>query len=337
MMSSILSVSRLSITLRIGRERVWALSDLSFAINAGETLALVGESGCGKSLTALALMGLLPQPTAQVSEGEIRFDGEDLTRLSDRQMQRLRGRKIAMIFQDPMSALNPVKTVGNQLMEVLRVHLGLSRAEAFERAVALLEKVHIPDPRRRMQEYPHRLSGGMSQRVMIAMAIACQPTLLIADEPTTALDVTIQAQILALLRELQQETGMALLLITHDLGVVAAMADRVAVMYAGRKVEEAPVLSLFDHPVHPYTRGLMRATPTSGAASQKLLSIPGRVPALSQLPAGCAFYDRCAEAQPGCQQRPPELTLFGGQQFAACFVAAQQAEAVTLKRAGGRT
>lgn len=334
-MSRLLEVTQLSVELRIGRQRVRALDNLSLTLSAGETLALVGESGCGKSLTALALMGLLPQPTARISGGEIHFAGEDLTQLSDRQMQQVRGRRVAMIFQDPMSALNPVKTVGQQLMEVLRIHLGLNRRQAYIRAVALLEKVHIPDAARRMQEYPHRLSGGMSQRVMIAMAIACQPALLIADEPTTALDVTIQAQILALLRELQQETGMALLLITHDLGVVAAMAQQVAVMYAGRKVEEAPLLALFDQPQHPYTQGLMRATPASGRPGERLRDIPGRVPSLSQLPTGCAFHDRCALAQPGCLQRPPELTLFGDRHLAACFVAEQQAVQPAPRRVGG--
>jgi len=335
-MKPVLSMNHLDVTLRIGRQQVNALSNLSLSISAGETLALVGESGCGKSLTALALMGLLPA-TARVGRGEILFEGQNLTQISDRQMQRLRGRRIAMIFQDPMSALNPVKSVGQQLMEVLRVHLGLDRHQAYDRAVALLERVHIPDPHLRMKAYPHNLSGGMSQRVMIAMAIACKPALLIADEPTTALDVTIQAQILGLLKELQQETGMALLLITHDLGVVAAMADRVAVMYAGRKVEDAPLLALFEHPIHPYTQGLMRATPTSGKPHEKLQDIPGRVPALNQLPRGCAFYDRCPKAQPVCREQPPELSDFSQQQFAACYVAEQQLTAsfLMLKRAGG--
>ncbi|WP_416414198.1 ABC transporter ATP-binding protein [Pantoea sp. App145] len=334
-MKPVLCVKNLYLELRSGGQRIDALNDLSLTLHAGETLALVGESGCGKSLTALALMGLLPQPALRIKSGEIRFQGKDLTRLREREMQRLRGCKIAMIFQDPMSALNPVKTVGYQLMEVLITHLRLGRAEAYQRAVALLKRVHIPDAERRMQAYPHNLSGGMSQRVMIAMAIACQPAVLIADEPTTALDVTIQAQILTLLKELQQENGMALLIITHDLGVVAAVANRVAVMYAGRKIEEAPLLSLFEHPQHPYTQGLLNATPTKGSAAQKLFDIPGRVPPLSQLPAGCSFYDRCACAQPLCRQHPPALRAFGSEHIAACFVAEQQKTTASLKRAGG--
>ncbi len=334
-MKPVLCVKNLHLELRSGGQSIDALSDLSLTLYEGETLALVGESGCGKSLTALALMGLLPRPALRIKSGEIRFQEKDLVRLNEREMQRLRGRKIAMIFQDPMSALNPVKTVGYQLMEVLIAHLQLSRAEAYQRAVALLKRVHIPDAERRMRAYPNNLSGGMSQRVMIAMAIACQPAVLIADEPTTALDVTIQAQILALLKELQQEYGMALLMITHDLGVVAVVANRVAVMYAGRKIEEAPLLSLFDHPQHPYTQGLLNATPGKGGAAQKLFDIPGRVPPLSQLPAGCAFYDRCASSQPMCRQHPPKLSVLGSEHVAACFVAEQQNTTASLKRAGG--
>ncbi|MBP2171454.1 oligopeptide/dipeptide ABC transporter ATP-binding protein [Erwinia toletana] len=335
-MTPLLEVNQLNVELRTRHSRVTALNSLSLRLYPGETLAVVGESGCGKSLTALALMGLLPSPVASVTGGEILFAGQNLVNLREREWQRLRGRRISMIFQDPMSSLNPVKTVGQQLTEVLRLHLGLGRQAAWDRAVELLKRVHIPDPMRRMREYPHRLSGGMSQRVMIAMAIACEPVLLIADEPTTALDVTIQAQILALLRELQQQSGMALMLITHDLGVVAAMAQRVAVMYAGRKVEEAPLLPLFDQPQHPYTQGLLRATPTSGRPGERLTDIAGRVPQLAELPAGCAFYDRCPLAQPQCRQQQPALVSLYPQHIAACFVAQQQAQPLArVAGAGG--
>ncbi|WP_413730609.1 ABC transporter ATP-binding protein [Sodalis sp. RH22] len=334
-MSSVLEVSDLRVELRGRQGSVTALDGISLTLAAGETLAVVGESGCGKSLTALALMGLLPTPPAHLSGGEIRFEGQNLVALGERRMRQLRGNRLAMIFQDPMSSLNPVKTVGDQLGEVLRVHLGLSRREAWRRGVALLEQVHIPDPARRMDEYPHRLSGGMAQRVMIAMAIACKPAVLIADEPTTALDVTIQAQILALLRELQADTGMALMLITHDLGVVAAMAQRVAVMYAGKIVEEAPVLELFDYPLHPYTQGLLRATPTPGRPDERLVDIPGRVPALAELPAGCAFAARCRQATPACALQRPELTPLRPAHRAACLVAQAQAQPAPLRWVNG--
>ncbi len=334
-MSSVLEVNDLSVELRGRQGSVTALDGVSLTLAAGETLALVGESGCGKSLTALALMGLLPTPPAHLSGGEIRFEGQNLVALGEKRMRRLRGNRLAMIFQDPMSSLNPVKTVGDQLGEVLRVHLGLSRREAWRRGVALLEQVHIPDPARRMDEYPHRLSGGMSQRVMIAMAIACKPAILIADEPTTALDVTIQAQILALLRELQADTGMALMLITHDLGVVAAMAQRVAVMYAGNIVEEASVLELFDYPLHPYTQGLLRATPTAGRPDERLVDIPGRVPALAELPAGCAFAARCPHATPECARLRPGLAPLRPAHQVACLVAQAQAQAAPPRLANG--
>ena len=321
-MMALLSVNNLSVTLRSGGRDVTALNQVSFDLHAGETLALVGESGCGKSMTALAIMGLLTSRSPRVSRGEILFENQDLTQFNHHQYQQVRGRDIAMIFQDAMSALNPVKTIGDQLMEVLRLHLGLNRREAFLRAVALLERVKIPDAARRMGDYPHQLSGGMSQRVMIAMAIACQPRVLIADEPTTALDVTIQAQILQLLRDIQQESGMALLLITHDLGVVAAMAQRVAVMYAGRIVEQADVLSLFEQPGHPYTRGLLRSTPKSGQPGERLYAIPGRVPPLSALPSGCAFRNRCPLACEACSEQAPHLNALGPAHRAACLITA---------------
>ncbi len=317
----VLAVKDLAVELCARQGNVTALDKVSLTLYQGETLAVVGESGCGKSLTALALMGLLPAPAARLAGGDIWFEQHNLAHLPERRMRALRGNRLAMIFQDPMSSLNPVKTVGDQLSEVLRVHLGLSRRQAWQQGIALLERVHIPDPARRMYEHPHRLSGGMSQRVMIAMAIACKPAVLIADEPTTALDVTIQAQILALLRELQAETGMALMLITHDLGVVAAMAQRVAVMYAGKIVEQAPLLELFDRPLHPYTQGLLRATPTSGRSDQRLVDIPGRVPSLAELPTGCAFAARCGSAVAACAQRRPPLSTLGQDHEVACLVA----------------
>ncbi|OON41043.1 peptide ABC transporter ATP-binding protein [Izhakiella australiensis] len=317
---SLLDVQDLTLTLRSAGKNITALNRLTFHLDAGETLAVVGESGCGKSMTALAIMGLLPAASARITHGSIRFDNQDLTRLSVRQYQQLRGQRIAMIFQDAMSALNPVKTIGSQLMEVLQVHLGISRHAAHERAIALLARVKIPDAARRMTDYPHQLSGGMSQRVMIAMAIACEPRVLIADEPTTALDVTIQAQILQLLRDIQRETGMALLLITHDLGVVAAMAQRVAVMYAGRIIEQASVLALFDNPIHPYTQGLLRSTPKSGQPGERLYAIPGRVPPLNALPSGCAFRNRCPLARQACSEQIPEIHSPRPQHGAACLV-----------------
>lgn len=323
-MMALLSVNNLSVTLRSGGRDVIALNQVSFDMHAGETLALVGESGCGKSMTALAIMGLLNSRSPRISQGQILFEGRDLMQLSNRQYQQVRGKDIAMIFQDAMSALNPVKTIGDQLMEVLRLHLGLNRKDAFPRAVALLERVKIPDAARRMGDYPHQLSGGMSQRVMIAMAIACQPRVLIADEPTTALDVTIQAQILQLLRDIQRESGMALLLITHDLGVVAAMAQRVAVMYAGRIVEQADVLALFEQPGHPYTRGLLCSTPKSGQPGERLYAIPGRVPPLAALPSGCAFRNRCPLACEACSERVPRLNALAPDHRAACLITAPE-------------
>ncbi|WP_270936241.1 ABC transporter ATP-binding protein, partial [Falsiroseomonas oryzae] len=275
-----------------------ALDDVSFSLHAQETLALVGESGCGKSLTALSVMRLVPPP-GRIAAGAVLLDGEDLTALPETAMARLRGDRISMIFQEPMTSLNPVMTVGDQVAESLILHRGLSRTAARRRAVELLDLVRIADPQRRIDDYPHRLSGGMRQRVMIAMALALEPRVLIADEPTTALDVTIQAQILELLRAMQRSLGMGLLLITHDLGVVAQLADRVAVMYAGRIVEEASVTDLFDHPTHPYTQGLFGATPAREQVRARLREIPGMVPSLAARPPGCAFAARCAVAEPG--------------------------------------
>ncbi|MDM0027456.1 ABC transporter ATP-binding protein [Variovorax saccharolyticus] len=318
--SALLEVENLDVVLHTRSGRAKAIDRMSFSVSAGETLAFVGESGCGKSLTALSVLGLLPQPQVQMAGGAIRLLGRDLARLSERELQDVRGRDVAMIFQDPMSSLNPVRTVGAQLVEMLQAHERIGNAAAWQRAQRLLEQVSIPNAQARLHEYPHRLSGGMCQRVMIAMAIACQPRLLIADEPTTALDVTIQAQILALLAQIQRESGMGLVIITHDLGVVAEVADRVLVMYAGRKVEEAPVQLLFDAPQHPYTRGLLAATPSPlRPRGSRLADIPGMVADLSALPTGCAFADRCPRAFDRCLNERPSLVQVGAGQQAACF------------------
>jgi peptide/nickel transport system ATP-binding protein len=286
-----------------------AVRGVSLAIDRGEVMGLVGESGCGKTVTALALLRLLPAPPAQITAGAIRFDGRDLLGLSEKEMRRIRGHRIAMIFQEPMTALNPVFTVGHQIGESLAIHLGLDRRARNRRAAELLGQVGIADAERRLRDYPHQLSGGQRQRVMIAMALACDPDVLIADEPTTALDVTIQAQILTLLTRLQRERGLAVLLITHDMGVVAQTTDRVAVMYAGEIVEQAPTTDLFARPYHPYTHGLLASIPRPGA--DRLTPIPGQLPPLSDLPPGCAFADRCAWAQSACHDRPPPV--LGGQ------------------------
>ncbi|WP_138472330.1 ABC transporter ATP-binding protein [Poseidonocella sp. HB161398] len=290
------------------------IEDLSFTLDRGETLAIVGESGCGKSLTSLAVMQLLPTNLARSARGKIRLDGEDLTRMKPRQLQRLRGDRMAMIFQEPLTALNPVMSVGAQIAEVLRDHRGLSRAVALSRAETLLGMVGIPDPGARLGDHPHQLSGGMRQRVTIAMAMACEPDLIIADEPTTALDVTVQAQILRLLADLQARSGMAMIMITHDLGVVRQVADRMVVMYAGTMVEEGRVADVLTRPHHPYTAGLIAARP-SGAFKQdgrKLNDIPGMVPAPSARPAGCLFQPRCAQARPDCAAARPEVAEDAG-------------------------
>ncbi|WP_454621037.1 ABC transporter ATP-binding protein [Bradyrhizobium cenepequi] len=321
----ILEIDQLKVSLFTRRGVLPAVDGLSLTVAAGETVAIVGESGCGKSLTALAVMQLLPYPPAKIVGGSVHFMGRELTSLSDREMRRVRGKDISMIFQDPMTSLNPVTTVGDQLIEAIQWHSDVSRAEAHARAVELLRQVRIPDAERRLNDFPHQMSGGMSQRVMIAMAIACGPKLLIADEPTTALDVTIQAQILALLKELQASSGMGLIIITHDLGVVAETADRVVVMYAGRKAEEAPVEALFERPLHRYTRGLLGATPSATRRrGTRLAEIGGSVPPLSELPIGCAFQNRCPDAFDRCRaQRPDLMPLLPGR-TAACFAAEQE-------------
>ncbi|CAO3426130.1 ABC transporter ATP-binding protein [Azospirillum argentinense] len=305
----VLAVDGLSIGFQTRRGLLPAVRELSFSVRSGEMLAIVGESGCGKSLTALALLGLVPPP-GRVTDGTVRLEGRDLLALDEAALRRVRGARISMIFQEPMTALNPVLTVGEQIMEAILEHEPVSRKAARERTLALLERVRIPDPERRFAEYPHRLSGGMRQRVMIAMALAGTPAVLVADEPTTALDVTIQAQILGLIDELRREQGTAVVFITHDLGVVSRYVDRVLVMYAGRKVEERDTRDLFSDPLHPYTRGLIAAQPragsgAAGAVRERLAEIPGTVPALAAMPQGCAFAPRCPLADARCVQAVP--------------------------------
>ncbi|WP_069264011.1 ABC transporter ATP-binding protein [Paraburkholderia nodosa] len=307
----LLDVDGLSIAFDAASGGAPAVDELSLTIRPGETLALVGESGCGKSTTALALMGLLDTRRTRVSANRLSFDGTDLSRLPEASWRRLRGGSIGMIFQDPLAALNPVRTVGRQIGEALSLHRGLTGRAARSETLELLRQVGIPEPARRIDDYPHRLSGGMRQRVLIAMALAGQPRLLIADEPTTALDVTIQAQILALLGSLQQQTGMALLLITHDLGIVGQLAHRVAVMYAGRKIEERPVHELFDDPRHPYTQRLLAARPRRSAARERLTEIPGAVPAPGAVAGGCAFAPRCEFAHAVCRDAVPAWRPLG--------------------------
>jgi len=317
-----LDVRGLSTTLFTRRGEMKAVEDLSLAVGAGETVALVGESGCGKSMSALSIMRLLPDPPARIVGGEVRLNGRDLVALPEESMLDIRGQEIGMIFQDPMSSLNPVATVEKQIAEVLMTHTDLGRGQSRARAHELLELVGMPDAGRRLDAYPHQLSGGMCQRVVIAMAIACSPSVLIADEPTTALDVTVQAQVLTLLKKLQADSGMAMIFITHDLGVVAETADRVVVMYAGRKVEEATVDDLFETPLHPYTAGLIGATPVPGAArAARLADIPGMVPPLNALPQGCAFAPRCPRVMERCRQERPQLTQPAPGRLVACFAA----------------
>jgi peptide/nickel transport system ATP-binding protein len=299
-----------------------AVDDLSFMVRRGETLAIVGESGCGKSVSALSIMRLVPDPPGRIVGGSVMLEGTDLLELDEAEMREIRGNRISMIFQEPMTSLNPVMRIGDQITEVIRLHREIKPREAWKQAVDMLRLVRIPEPERRALEYPHQMSGGMRQRAMIAMALACRPALLIADEPTTALDVTIQAQILALIVDLQQRLGTGLILITHDLGVVAQTAQRVIVMYAGKKVEEATVEALFENPRHPYTRGLMASMPeviTQGTrADARLTEIPGMVPSLTNLPPGCAFAPRCTLAIDRCRAEYPPLQDFDGH-LAACW------------------
>ncbi|MBL8339024.1 MAG: ABC transporter ATP-binding protein [Rhodoferax sp.] len=327
-MSDLLEVAGLRTEFRTEDGRFAAVDGVSFSVPAGRTLAIVGESGCGKSVTALSIMGLVPDPPGRITGGSIRFEGRELVGLPAKDLQDLRGNGMAMIFQEPMSSLNPAFTIGDQIIEGLLRHRPMNRAQAAERALEMLRRVRIPAPEQRLQEYPHKLSGGMRQRAMIAMALACEPRLLIADEPTTALDVTIQAQILELMRTLQQETGTAVILITHDLGVVAEVADEVVVMYAGRVVERAPVQRLFAMPQHPYTVGLLGSIPRLDIAQQRLAAIDGQVPNPYRMPPGCSFAQRCPFAQDACRAEAPVLRELGEGQSVACWRAPLTVEMV---------
>jgi len=317
----VLSIRHLKTYFRIPAGVSRAVDGVSLDIGPGQVMGVVGESGCGKSVMALSILGLLPTPPAFFPGGEILFQNKDLLKLPSDALRQVRGNQISMIFQEPMTALNPVYTVGNQLMEVFRVHRNLARSEALERSIEMLAKVGVPAPERRVREYPYQLSGGLRQRVMIAMALACRPVLLLADEPTTALDVSIQAQILELMMDLKAELNTAILLITHDLGVIAEVTQQVAVMYTGRIMEEAPTVGLFDQPLHPYTRGLMGSIPRADASFQtdRLNEIKGVVPSVAALPPGCHFEPRCSEAMEICRSQVPLLEDVSPGHRVACW------------------
>jgi len=315
---ALVSIDDLTVQFRGDRKWTTAVEGVSFDVGEGDCLGIVGESGSGKSVTALSMLRLHARGTSRFASGSVRYRGKDLLQAPESDLREIRGRDIAMVFQDPMSSLNPVLTICDQISETLRLHQGMSRADARVRAIELLDLVRIADARRRVDEYPHRLSGGMRQRVMIAIAIACRPRLLIADEPTTALDVTIQAQILELLRELRSELGMAVMLISHDLGVIAEFAERVIVMYAGRIVEQAPVEVLFRTPVHPYTEGLMASIPALDGGDGRLYSIPGRIPDPDEPIAGCRFGPRCAHVEAICRAAVPDLAAIGPDHRVRC-------------------
>lgn len=305
-----LLVDNLKVSFSSKEGKLTAVNGISYHLNRGEILAIVGESGCGKTVSALSILRLIPSPPGNIQSGRILFDSKDLLKLPSKSLREIRGRDIAMIFQDPMTSLNPVLTLGDQIMEPLLRHTALSRKEAWEKAVEVLNQVEIPSPREKMSQYPHQLSGGMRQRVMIGMALTCAPRILIADEPTTALDVLIQAQIINLLQHIKEQTGMSILLITHDLGMVTEIAQRVIVMYAGEIVESGPTDELFHTPLHPYTLGLKNSVPKLGqkkSSGKRLTEIPGNVPALNQLPKGCAFHPRCPEVIERCKTQKPEL------------------------------
>jgi len=318
----LLDIRHLCTHFKTPQGTVRAVDDVSLTVAAGDVLGIVGESGCGKSVLSLSILQLLPMPPAFFAGGRILFDGQDLLKASSEELRRIRGNRISMIFQEPMTALNPVFTVGNQLAEVFRVHWSLGRSQALDKSVEMLEKVGVPAPQRRGREYPYQLSGGMRQRVMIAMAVACRPALLIADEPTTALDVTIQAQILELMNQLREELQTAIVIISHDLGVIAETARRVAVMYTGQIMESADTLLLFDNPLHPYTRGLMRAIPSLEMSADKgeLYEITGVVPSLLALPPGCPFNPRCSRVDDICRHQKPELREAAPGHQVACWM-----------------
>lgn len=318
-MEPLLDVQNLKVEFKINKKWVPAVEDVHFQLNAGETLTIVGESGCGKSVTAMSMLRLLPKTTAQISADQILFQGRDISKLSDEEMTQVRGQRIGMIFQDSMTSLNPVKTIGKQLDEAFLVHGAVEPSEVKQASINLLKEVGISSPEQRYKEYPHQLSGGMRQRVMIAMALAQQPAIIIADEPTTALDVTIQAQILELLKELQKMSGSAIILITHDMGVVAEMADRIVVMYAGMFVECSSKKDLFTNPLHPYTRGLLTAIPRKDMDIERLNVIEGTVPTLTDMPKGCRFYDRCKSRMERCENELPPMYAHGDSSV-RCFL-----------------
>ena len=322
---TLLDVQGLTTAFMTGRGEITAIEEVSFSLKEGEILGIVGESGSGKSVTALTIMGLLPTPPARIAAGKVLFQGQELTKLSSREMQRIRGPGIAMIFQEPMTSLNPVFSIGDQIMETIKAHENLPAAALRKRAIDMLDKVGIPSAARRLDDYPHQMSGGQRQRVMIAIALACNPKLLIADEPTTALDVTIQAQILDLLMDLRDEFRMAIMIITHNMGVIAETADRVLVMYAGRVIEEAPVAQVFDHPIHPYTRGLLECVPSITEDRARLIAIPGTLPDPARRPPGCRYSVRCRYAQPSCSESLPPLILEEADHWAACLRAKELA------------
>jgi peptide/nickel transport system ATP-binding protein len=315
----LLEVRSLSVHFITDEGVVRAVESVSFEVHPGEILGLVGESGCGKSVTALSLLRLIPTPPGKIAGGEVLFNGKNLLSLREAEMEKVRGNEISMIFQEPMTSLNPVFTIGDQITEPLMLHQGLDKREARKRAIDLLARVKIPSPETRMDAYPHQLSGGMRQRAMIAMALACQPDLLIADEPTTALDVTIQAQVIRLLKEIQREMGMAVILITHDLGVVSEIADRVVVMYAGRIMEYGPVEAIFEQMRHPYTKGLLNSIPQLEEKKKRLYAIPGQVPDATALPVGCKFHPRCYLVIEDCKKEEPPLFKMDGDHFSRCI------------------
>jgi peptide/nickel transport system ATP-binding protein len=326
--TNLLEIDQLQTVFWNGQEDVVAVQDISFNLKAGETIGIVGESGCGKSVTSLSIMRLLGK-NGRIKQGEIRFNGQNIAANSEKELRTLRGKEISMIFQEPMSSLNPVLTIGNQLVEMIQCHTSLTRKEAKAYAIEMLHKVGLPQGKNLMRAYPHTLSGGMRQRIMIAMALSCKPKLLIADEPTTALDVTIQAQILELMKVLQEESKAAIMLITHDLGVVAEMADRVVVMYAGQIVESADVFTLFREPKHPYTQGLMASIPSIYGENERLEAIPGTVPSITKMPEGCRFHTRCAWATDRCREEQPELKSVADEHQVRCWVVEEQAIALS--------
>jgi oligopeptide/dipeptide ABC transporter ATP-binding protein len=320
----LLQVKGLVTSFRSDEGKIRAVDDISFSVNPGETLAIVGESGCGKSVTSLSLMRLIPEDNGSIDAGEIILKGRNILAVSKDEIRKIRGNQISMIFQEPMTALNPVYTVGQQIGEVFRIHKGYSRAKAREESIKMLQLVKIPDAHKRIDEYPVQMSGGMRQRILIAIALACEPDLLIADEPTTALDVTIQAQILKLMKELQKLKGTAVIFVTHDLGVVAEVANRVAIMYAGKIVEHGTVEEIFAHPRHPYTKGLMKSIPSLDDHKDRQLStIPGTVPSLFELPKGCRFNTRCSYAKEVCFTAHPPLLPVVGNHLSACYFASE--------------